>query len=48
MVEFPLVARRSARGFAAPVKKSTPDTTNLLTLILRHQTGVWLRLYVGN
>jgi hypothetical protein len=48
MVEFPLVARRNAREFAAPVKKSTPDTTNLLTLILRHQTGVWLRLYVGN
>jgi hypothetical protein len=48
MVEFPLVARRGRKGFAAPVKNFTPDSTNLLTLILRHQTGVWPSLYVGN
>jgi hypothetical protein len=40
MVECHVGCPAERKGFAAPVKKSIPDTRHLLTLILRHQTGI--------
>jgi hypothetical protein len=47
MVEFPLLVRQGAKGFAAPVQITIPDTACLLTLILSHQAGDWPWLVCG-
>jgi hypothetical protein len=39
MVEFPFGCPAERKGFAAPVQKIYPRYRDLLTLILRHQTG---------
>jgi hypothetical protein len=46
MVEFPLVGPAERKGFAAPVR-NYPRYRGSLTLTLRHQAGVWLRLVCG-